>query len=135
MDSTQSPPHIVNAVESDGWRTVVFVTWVAVTAALIAISISSRTTGRPVWWLGPSTQPAPLFYLLFPVVLVAIPLYASFRKPRLMGQVGVGCSLLLGASALIDLADKPGVAAALFVVAFAALCESIAVTVVSRQYR
>lgn len=135
MDSAPSSPQHLTAVESDGWRTVVFVTWVAVTAALIAISISSRTTGRPVWWLGPSTQPAPIFYLLVPVLIVAIPLYASFRKPRIMGQLGVGCSLLLAACAVIDLGDKPGVAAALFVVAFAALCESIAVTVVSRQYR
>lgn len=122
-------------VESDGWRTVVFVTWVAVTAALIAISISSRTTGRPVWWLGPISQPAPLVYVLVPLIIVGAPLFASFRSPRVMGEIGLVSSLLLGASALIDLSDTPGVAVAIGVVAFAALCESIAVTVVARQYR
>ena len=88
-----------------------------------------------MWWLGPSTQPAPVIFLLVPIALVSAPLIASFRRPRIMGEVGIVSSVVLGASALVDLADKPGVAAALFVVAFAALCESIAVTVVARQYR
>lgn len=128
-----TPPS--HPVESDGWRTIVFITWVMVTAALIAISISSRTTGRPVWWLGPSTNPAPIFFLIVPLALVTAPIYASFRRPRDMGVIGLASSLLLAVCALIDVADKPGVAAAIGVVAFAALCESIAVTLVARQYR
>lgn len=45
------------ALPSHGWRTVSFISWIATLAALVAVAISSRTIGQPVWWLGPRADP------------------------------------------------------------------------------
>jgi len=134
MDFT-SPPAPITAVPSDGWRTVSTLTWAGVFGALLAVAISSRTIGRPIWWLGPSSQPASPLLITIPLAIVLIPLVTTLRAPRHMATASLVCSLALIASGLIEIASNPAISIAVIVIGFAALMESIAVVMVMRQYR
>jgi len=134
MTETPPPPHEPREV-GHGWRNVSYITWIAVAACMIAITITSRTVGRSVWWLGPSTQPRPFFFLLIPLVIVAIPFFYTSKSLWLMAKASTASSLLLLATCIPDISSSPGVAAAVGVVGIAALAESIALVMVTRHYR
>lgn len=122
-------------IPSSGWRTVSFISWIAVLAALVAVAISSRTIGRPVWWLGSRFQPAPAVFMLIPLSLVVTPLVATWRAPDIMVRTSIVCSLLLAATALPDVASSPATALGVIVVALASFLSSIAQVLVARKYR
>mgnify|MGYP007082951763 CR=1 FL=1 len=128
-------PTPIEVLPSDGWRTVSTITWAGVFGALLAVAISSRTIGRPIWWLGPSSAPASPFFITIPLVIVLAPLVATLRSPRLMTTASWVCSLALIATGIAELASNPAVSLAVVVIGVAALMESIAVVVVMRQYR
>lgn len=102
---------------------------------MTAIAVSSRTIGRSIWWLGPSVDPAPLVFVVVPVGLILLPLWAAMRRPSLVARVGLACSMALAVTALPDVSDSPGVAAAVLVVSVAAMLSSGAVALVVRHYR
>ena len=102
---------------------------------MIVIAVSSRTIGRPVWWLGPSTHPAPLYFLLVPIGIVSAPFVIARRDVLLHARVCIACSLLLLLSALPDISRSPAVCIATASVAVAALIGSIAVLIASPNYR
>ena len=118
-----------------GWQTVSAITWIAVLSSLIAVTISSRTIGRPVWWIGPTVDPAPAYFMLIPIACVIVPLVATIRLPKRMAVSGVVCSVLLMATAIPDIDASPALAIAVFVIGTAALAESIALVLVTRHYR
>lgn len=118
-----------------GWRMVSLVTWVGTLAALIAVAISSRTIGQPVWWLGTRFDPASPILILVPLAMVVVPLVATWRAPHLMTRTGIACSLLLMATALPDIGGSPAVSLAVVVVAGAAFLAVIAQLIGSRKYR
>ena len=120
---------------SDGWRTVAFITWVLAGASVLAIAITSRTIGRPLWWLGPESSPATPLFLLVPVVIVVLPLVAASKKPRVLAPISVGSSIALIITAVVDIAGTPAIALAIGIVGLAALSVSIALLVIARQYR
>lgn len=120
---------------SDGWRTVAFITWVLTAAGIIAVAITSRTVGRPIWWLGSESDPASPLFILLPVVAVAVPLYAAGRKPEILTRAGLISSSALVISSTFDIASSPGVAAGVAIVSTATLSVSIALWAVARQYR
>ena len=120
---------------SDGWRTVAFITWVLAGASVLAIAITSRTIGRPLWWLGPESSPASPLFILVPVVIVVLPLVAASKKPRVLAPISVGCSIALIITAVVDIAGTPAIALAIGIVGLAALSVSIALLVIARQYR
>ena len=130
-----SPPAPIEVLPSDGWRTVSTITWAGVFGALLAVAISSRTIGRPIWWLGPSSTPASPFLITIPLAIVLIPLVATLRSPRYMTTASWVCSLALIATGIAELASNPAISVAVVVIGVAALMESIAVVVVMRQYR
>lgn len=123
------------AIPSTGWRTVSFISWIAVLAALVAVAISSRTIGRPVWWLGSRFQPAPAIFMLVPLSLVVTPLVATWRAPDIMIRTSIVCSLLLAATAIPDVVHSPATALGVMVVALAGFLSSIAQVLVARKYR
>lgn len=131
----ETPPTQVEVLPSDGWRTVSTITWAGVFAALLAVAISSRTIGRPIWWLGPSSAPASPFFITIPLAIVLVPLVATLRAPRHMTTASWICSLALIATGIVELASNPAISIAVVVIGVAALMESIAVVVVMRQYR
>lgn len=133
-----TPPTVrrkTRAIPSSGWRTVSFISWIAVLAALVAVAISSRTIGRPVWWLGSRFDPAPAVFMLVPLSLVVTPLVATWRAPDIMVRTSVICSLLLAATAIPDVASSPATALGVIVVAIASFLSSIAQVLVARKYR
>jgi len=130
-----SPPTPIEVLPSDGWRTVSTITWAGVFGALLAVAISSRTIGRPIWWLGPSSAPASPFLITIPLAIVLIPLVATLRSPRYMTTASWVCSLALIGTGIAELASNPAISVAVVVIGVAALMESIAVVVVMRQYR
>lgn len=131
------PPLPEDPVSStgDGWRTVAFVTWVGVLIAVAVVAVSSRTVGRPIWWLGTSVDPAPRWFTVVPASIIAAPMLIAVKSPRFLRLSGLVCSVALLLTALPDIDDSPGVAAAIGLIAAAALLESIAVAVASHKYR
>ncbi|NBU37504.1 MAG: hypothetical protein EBS32_04610 [Actinobacteria bacterium] len=111
------------------------VTWVGTFACMLAVAVSSRTIGRPIWWLGPSTSPAPLVFVAVPVVLVLAPLAAVMRRPAIATRVSLVASVLLLATGIPDAFDRMAIAVATWTVSGAALLATIAVMVGERQYR
>lgn len=123
------------ALPGSGWQTVSAITWIAVLSSLIAVTISSRTIGRPVWWIGPTVDPAPAYFMLIPIACVIIPLVATIRLPTHMAVIGLVCSIALMATAIPDINASPALAMAVLVIGIAALAESIALVLVTRHYR
>ena len=117
------------------WRGATIATWIAVLLCLVAFAISSRTVGRPVWWLGPASNSAPWYYLVVPAALVIAPIEGAIWRSRSTIPATVACSVGLIAIALPDLSDSPGIAIGIALVGIAALLQSIALLLVSRQYR
>jgi len=133
-----TPPTLqetLRVAPTSGWRTVSFISWIAVLAAVIAVAISSRTIGRPVWWLGSRFHPAPAIFMLVPLSLIVTPLVATWRAPKIMVRTSVVCSLLLAATAIPDIASSPATALGIVVVALASFLSSIAQVLVARKYR
>lgn len=130
VNSTPMP-----TLPTHGWRTVCFITWIATLAALIAVAISSRTIGQPVWWLGSRVDPAPPLLMLIPLSLIVVPLVATWRAPQSMVRAGLLCSVLLTATALPDIRNSIAIAMAVGVVGFASFLASIAQLMVMRKYR
>ena len=132
--NSSSPPS-PQGQPSDGWRMVSFLTWIGVLGSVLAVAISSRTIGRPIWWLGPSSDPAPVFYLLIPILVIGTPLFVILTRPQRMVRVGLVGSLALLVSALPDVASNSAIALAVLVIGIAALASSIALLMVLRKYR
>ena len=117
-----------------GWRTVSIITWLLTFAATTAVAISSRTIGRPVWWLGSASDPAPDGLIIVPIALTVVPIVVSARHVGRAGVTGIACSLALGAIALGDIGDNQTIALAMGGVAICALVANIAVWAGLRQY-
>lgn len=111
---------------SRGWSRVGLVTWGAALLGLAATAISSRTVGKPAWWIGPSTDPATFVSLLVPVTLTVSPAVAIVVASRRAWLVGLACSAGLGAMAAFDATDSPGVALVEAAIAVATAAISVA---------
>ena len=114
---------------------VSFITWIGVLATVLAVTISSRTIGRPIWWLGPSSNPAPVFYLLIPILIIGIPLFVTIQLPHRIVRVSIVGSIALLISAMPDMGSNPAISIAIITIGFAALAPSIALLLVLRKYR
>ena len=131
-----SPPSVPHSAPyGSGWRTVSFISWVLTLCCLICVAVSSRTIGRPIWWLGPSSNPSLAIFMLLPAALVVIPLVATFRQSPQMPIVNAVCAVSLIATAIPDITATPAIALAVGVIGFAALLQSIALVVATRHYR
>jgi len=95
--------------------------------ALAAVAITSRTVGKPAWWIGPSTDPASFVSLLVPVSLAVAPAVAIVTAPHRAVLVGLACSAGIAAMAAFDVAGSPGVAIIEAAVAVAGAAISVAV--------
>lgn len=111
---------------SPGWARVGLVTWIAVLLSNIAVGVTSRTVGKPPWWLGPSVDPAPIVFVALPLLLVATPLIFFYRSSVHAPRIAMGCACAMSVVALADLGETPGVAVVEIAIALAALMGSIA---------
>lgn len=114
---------------STTWSRILAATWVLVAVAHGFVSVASRRTGKPIWWIddkglfGNSTPAigAAIVYLAMLTALVAALRRGAFA-PILSIIVAAG----LGASACIDLSGSTGSAVAALGVSFAALLGAVA---------
>jgi hypothetical protein len=109
-----------------GWARVGLATWAGVTIGMIAIAVTSRTVSKPPWWLGASTNPAPLYFTAIPVIVCLTPIIVIALRRRTSPLIGCVCSLALAVSALLDVSNTPGVAVVQAALAVAALSGSVA---------
>ena len=120
---------------SYGWRTVHLITWSSVFACLVTLTVSSRTIGRPIWWIGPQSDPASPVLLLIPIALVVVPVLTAYQVPQRTGIVTIGAAVGVMACGLVAISSTPAIAIATMVVGLAALMASIACLVGSHKYR
>lgn len=114
---------------STTWSRILAATWVLVAVAHGFVSVASRRTGKPIWWIddkglfGNSTPAigAAIVYLAMLAALVTALRRGAFA-PILSIIVAAG----LGASACIDLAGSTGAAVVALGVSFAALLGAVA---------
>lgn len=109
-------------------------TWLLTFAATTAVAISSRTIGRPVWWLGSASDPAPDGLIIIPIALTVIPIVVAARHIWRAGVTGVTCACALGIIALVDVSNNATMAIAMGSVAICAVVANIAVWAGLRQY-
>lgn len=108
------------------WRNVTAVSWLVLGLAILALAISSRTIGKPTWWLGPESQPRFFVIWVTPFLAPIASIAASLRCSRWATQVSLVSSLALAIVAMFDLRSTPGVAVGEFVLAGAGLLITIA---------
>jgi hypothetical protein len=111
---------------SRGWFRIGLVTWVGALFALAATAITSRTVGKPTWWLGPSTDPSSFLTLLVPVTLTVAPAVVIVLAPRIATRAGLACAAGIAVMALFDAGDSPGVALVEAAIAVAGAAISVA---------
>ena len=109
-----------------GWARVGLATWVGVTIGMIAIAVTSRTVSKPPWWLGASTNPAPLYFTAIPVIACLTPVIVIALRRRISPLIGCVCAVALVISAVLDVSSTPGVAVVQAALAIAALAGSVA---------
>ena len=107
-----------------GWRYITLTTWGAVLFCMVAVGVTGRTVGKAPWWLGPSVDPAPLFYVLIIAIVVAAPIVTVLWWSRWAPHVGLAASVGIALCALPDLSDSPGVAVVELAIALAAMLGS-----------
>jgi hypothetical protein len=111
------------------WSRILAATWVLVALAHGFVSVASRRTGKPLWWVdnhgiaGDATPVigAAVVYLAMLAAFV-IALRRAPRSPLISAVVAVG----LGASAVADLAAAPGSALVAVAASASAFVASIA---------
>ena len=108
------------------WRNVTALSWLVLGLAILALAISSRSLGKPAWWLGPESQPR--FFLIWatPFVPPLASIITSLRFSRWAPLVSFVSALALGVVAVFDLQNSPGIATGEFVLAGAGVLISIA---------
>lgn len=111
------------------WSRILAATWVLVALAHGFVSVASRRTGKPLWWVdnhgiaGDATPVigAAVVYLAMLAAFV-IALRRAPRSPFISATVAFG----LGASAVADFVAAPGSALVAFAAAAAVLIASVA---------
>ncbi|MFM7410958.1 MAG: hypothetical protein ACKO8T_08515 [Actinomycetota bacterium] len=111
------------------WSRILAATWVLVALAHGFVSVASRRTGKPLWWVdnhgiaGDATPiiGAAVVYLAMLVAFV-IALRRAPRSPFISAMVAVG----LGVSAVADLAAAPGSALVAVAASASAFVASVA---------
>lgn len=105
---------------SQSWRYIALATWGAVLFCMIAIGVTGRTVGKAPWWLGPSVDPAPLFYVLIVAAIVAAPIVTVLWWSWWAPIVGLGAAIGIAVCALPDISDSPGIAVVELAISLAA---------------
>ena len=111
------------------WSRILAATWVLVALAHGFVSVASRRTGKPLWWVdnhgfaGDATPVigAAVVYLAMLMAFV-IALRRAPRSPLVSATIAVA----LGTSAAIDLGKAPGSALVALAAAASALVASVA---------
>jgi hypothetical protein len=108
------------------WRNVTAASWLMLGLAILALAISSRTLGKPTWWLGPQSHPRFFVVWMAPFLAPIATIIASLRFSRWATLVSLVSSMVLAIVAMFDLHPTPGVAVGEFILAGAGVLITIA---------
>ncbi len=114
---------------SASWSRILAATWVFVAVAHGFVSVASRRTGKPLWWIDDhgifgSATPAVGAAAVYVVMLVGF--IVAVRRGAFAPIASAGISVVLAVSAAADLSSVPGAATISLVVSGAALLGSLA---------
>ncbi|MEY2968392.1 MAG: hypothetical protein RIQ64_1019 [Actinomycetota bacterium] len=120
------------------WSRILATTWVLVALAHGFVSVASRRTGKPLWWvdndgLFGGTTPVIGAATVYLIMLVAF--VVALRRTRVSPTVSVVVSSTLGVSAAADLGAAPGSSLVALAIAASALLASVAALAGRIQHR
>lgn len=120
------------------WSRILAATWVLVALAHGFVSVASRRTGKPLWWvdnhgIAGNTTPVIGAAAVYLVMLVAF--VVAVRRASVSPLVSMAIAVALGASAAIDLGSAPGSALVAAAAAGSALLASVAALAGRIQHR
>jgi hypothetical protein len=111
------------------WSRILAATWVLVAVAHGFVSVASRRTGKPLWWIDTTgvfgaTTPAIGAAAVYLVMLGGFIL--AVRRSTRAPVISAALSFALGISAAADMGISPGAAVVALVVSAAGLLGSLA---------
>jgi hypothetical protein len=107
------------------WRITVIVTWVGALLAYMAVWKASEEIGIATWWLGPRSNPEPMYIRLVPFAVVAVFVILAGYNIKRLPWVSLGGSVVLALIAIPDLSRSAGLAAIEFAIAGAVALVSL----------
>jgi hypothetical protein len=108
-----------------GWQAAFVAAWVLVMIAFGALARAGRISGISPWWLGPETEPRPVFVMCLPFLPAVVAVLTALRAARVASYLGVAAALATMAFALGDL-HFPGIALAELAIGGSGLLVSLA---------
>ena len=109
-----------------GWGTAFWFVWAGAAGAFAAVWVSSRTVGLATWWLGPETEPRPVFVTLLPFVLPLALAAAAFAHARYLPWFGMAAAALQSVFGFGDLGTVQHLALVELLIAAGAFLLSVA---------
>ena len=111
------------------WSRILAATWVLVALAHGFVSVASRRTGKPLWWVdnhGIAGDTTPVIGAAVVYVAMLVAFVVALRRAPASPFVSGGVAIILVASAAIDLGAAPGSALVAIAAAASALLASVA---------
>jgi hypothetical protein len=109
-----------------GWRYATAAMWFLVFVAYSGVWKASRELGLSTWWLGPISQPQPIFVMLVPFVGPAAMVVAALANARRLPWYGLVVSAVALLIAIPDLDRVRRLGIAEVAIAVAAALVSVA---------
>jgi hypothetical protein len=101
---TEAPPAVPRAGQlTTGWRYATGGIWFLVFVAYCGVWKASRELGLATWWLGPVSEPQPIFVMLLPLLGPAVMVMATLSNARRLPWFGLVASAFALLVALPDL--------------------------------
>ena len=114
---------------SASWSRLLAATWVLVAVAHGFVSIASRRTGKPLWWIddhGVAGAATPVIGAAIVYALMLMTFIVTLRRVPRSPAISAVVAIVLAISAAADLGTAPGSAIAAVAASASALLASIA---------
>ena len=116
-----APVHARPGQLTPGWRWVLMLGWLSVIVGLMAVGGAADVIGKLPWWLDGAL-------VVVPFVLPVLAVLAAIANWRGAIWLGLAAVVSVAVTALVDLDDSPGVAAATGVLALIGLLTTVSST-------
>ena len=128
--ATDEPPIAPERTPQPGeltpaWRIAVIVAWVGALLSYLAVWKASEEIGIATWWLGPRSNPEPMYVRLIPFAVVGVFAILAGYNIRRLPWIGLGGSVVLALIAIPDLSRSGGLASIEFAIAGAVALVSL----------
>ncbi len=120
------PPPLRPGQLAAPWKTLFIAGWFGVLVGFGCIWQAGRVAGVAPWWLGPETNPRPIFVTALPFIGPVLAIIFAAANSRWAVYVGLGAAVASIAISFGDLDDTPGLADGQAVIGLAGLFVTIA---------